>query len=83
MKIAISIFELSLGSVASIAGYNVVYGGYAGKLVSKGLIPGALLVVLDFSSARGEVKIMLQDKIVTLSKPEANALCIETFAEED
>ena len=83
MKIAISIPELSLGSAAIIAGYSRVYGGYAGKLISKGLIPGTSFVLLNSDLSRGRVQIMLRDKIITLSKPETNALCIETVAEEE
>ncbi len=83
MRITINIFELSLGSAAIIIGYNRVYGGYIGKLISKGLVPDTAFVVLDFSVAQGGVQIMLQDKILTLSKPEANALCIETMTESD
>jgi ferrous iron transport protein A len=67
MSIAINIPELSTGSVASIVGYSRVYGGYVGKLISQGLLP----------------QIMLQEKIITLSKPEVNALVVETPTEED
>ncbi len=81
MRITINIFELSLGSAAIVIGYNKVYGGYVGKLISKGLVPGTAFVVLDFSVAQGGVQIILKDKILTLSKPEANALCIEPMTE--
>lgn len=83
MKITTSIRELSLGSVAIIAGYSLVYGGYVGKLISKGLKPGTPFVVLNLALPEGAVQIMLQEKIITLSKPEVNALCIETLAEDD
>ncbi|WP_019509452.1 FeoA family protein [Pleurocapsa sp. PCC 7319] len=83
MKITTSIRELSLGSVAIVAGYSLVYGGYVGRLMSKGLIPGTPFILLNLSLAEGAVQIMLQEKIITLSKPEANALCIEDLAEDD
>jgi ferrous iron transport protein A len=82
MEITISIYELSLGSVGVVVGYSRVYGGYIGKLVSKGLIPGTPFVLLNLALKQGTVQIMLQEKIITLSKPEANALCIEPVTED-
>lgn len=83
MRIAIDISELSPGSVAVVVGYSRVYGGYVGKLISQGLLPGKDFVVLSPAMPQGAVQIMLQEKIITLSKPEVNALCIETLFEED
>lgn len=83
MKMTISIPDLSEGSVAIIVGYSQVYGGYVGKLISKGLVPGTPFVVINLSLAEGAVQIMLDKKIITLSKPEANALCIESLADDD
>lgn len=83
MKMTISILDLSEGSVAIVAGYSLVYGGYVGKLISKGLIPGTPFVVINLALAEGAVQIMLGEKIIILSKPEANALCIETLADHN
>ena len=83
MKIKTNISELSLGSVGIVAGYSAVYGGYIGKLISKGLTAGISFVVLNLNVDRGAVQIMLEDKIIILSKPEVNALCIDTLAEDD
>ena len=83
MRIATSISELFPGSTAIVVGYSRVYGGYAGKLISRGLLPGTHFVVLNLDMPHGAVQIVLPDKIITLSKPEVNALCIETIAEED
>ncbi|BAZ46177.1 FeoA family protein [Chondrocystis sp. NIES-4102] len=83
METTISIYELSLGSVAVVVGYSRVYGGYIGKLISKGLTPGTLFVLLNLALDKGTVQIMLEDKIITLSKPEANALCIESVTDDD
>ena len=82
MRISNNIFELSVGSVGIVAGYSRAYGGYIGSLISKGLIPGTDFVVLDLASDRGTVQIMLEEKIVILSKPEVNALCIDGVEEE-
>lgn len=83
MRIAINISELSPGSVAIVVGYSRVYGGYIGKLISHGLLPGKDFVVLSPAMPQGAVQIMLQEKIITLSKPEVNALCIDLFEEDN
>lgn len=83
MGLAINIPELSCGSGAIVVGYSRVYGGYVGKLISQGLLPGTPFVVLSLNMAQGAVQIMLQEKIVTLSKPEVNALVVETWLEGD
>ncbi|MEM8722845.1 MAG: FeoA domain-containing protein [Cyanobacteria bacterium P01_G01_bin.39] len=82
MRITINIFEMSPGSAATIVGYSKVYGGYVGKLISKGLLPGTQFVILNFTT-QGEVQIMLKDQIVMLSKPEVNALCVEILSDEE
>lgn len=82
MEATISIYELSIGSVGIVAGYSRVYGGYIGKLVSKGLIPGTHFILLNLSLEQGTVQVILEEKIVTLSKPEANALCVEPVTED-
>ena len=83
MKIAINILELPVGSAATVVGYSRVYGGYVGKLVSQGLLPGTPFVVLSLPIKITGVQIMLKDKIITLSKPEVNALCIEPLEEDN
>lgn len=82
MKIITDINQLSIGSVGIVAGYSLIYGGYTGKLISKGLTPGISFVLLDPNVANGAVQIMLEEKIIILSKPEVNALCIDTIAED-
>ena len=83
MQIKTNISELSLGSIGIVAGYSAVYGGYIGKLISKGLTPGISFVVLNSNLGEGAVQIMLEDKIIVLSKPEVNALCIDTAIEDN
>jgi ferrous iron transport protein A len=83
MRIAINIPELSTGSVGTIVGYSRVYGGYVGKLIAQGLLPGTPFVVLSLNLPQGAVQIMLQEKIITLSKPEVNALVVETPPEDN
>ncbi|MGL5832001.1 MAG: FeoA family protein [Waterburya sp.] len=83
MRIAINIPELSSGAVGTVVGYSRVYGGYVGKLISQGLIPGTSFVVLSLNLPQGAVQIMIQEKIITLSKPEVNALVVENSLEND
>lgn len=83
MSLAINIPELSPGSAVTVIGYSRVYGGYIGKLISLGLLPGTSLVILAIDSNQGRVQIMLQEKIITLSKPEVNALLVVTAADEE
>jgi ferrous iron transport protein A len=83
MSTAINIPELSTGSVGTIVGYSRVYGGYVGKLIAQGLLPGTPFIVLSLNLPQGAVQIMLEEKIITLSKPEVNALVVETLAEDD
>ena len=83
MSIAINIPELAPGSVAVVVGYSRVYGGYIGRLISLGLLPGTLFIILDLGLDRGAVQIMLEEKIITLSKPEVNALVVEAMSDRD
>lgn len=83
MSTAINIPELSTGSVGTVVGYSRVYGGYVGKLIAQGLLPGTPFVVLSLNLPQGAVQIMLEEKIITLSKPEVNALVVETLTEDD
>jgi len=83
MKISSNIFELPVGSVGIVAGYSRAYGGYTGSLISKGLTLGKHFVLLESILDRGTVQIMLSEKIVILSKPEVNALCVDAVVEED
>ena len=82
MSLAINIPELSAGSAAIVVGYSRVYGGYVGRLITLGLTSGTPFVVLSSNMDRGAVQIMLQEKIITLSKPEVNALIVEAVADE-
>ena len=77
MENNINIRDLSIGMAATIVGYNRIYGGYVGKLLTKDLTIGKGLVLLDKDLPEGEVKIMLEEKIVQLSKPEADAIYVE------
>ena len=83
MNIIANINQLSIGSVGIVAGYSLIYGGYTGKLISKGLTPGISFVLLDANLANGAVQIMLEEKIIILSNQVFLALCIDTLMEDD
>lgn len=83
MQVRTSVRELSLGSVATIVGYDKAYGGYIGKLIAMGLTPGTKFVVLESLTQENSVTMLLLEKVIELSKPEANALCVEEITEEE
>ncbi|ELS02963.1 FeoA-like protein [Xenococcus sp. PCC 7305] len=82
MQVRTKIRELSLGTIATVVGYEKAYGGYVGKLIAVGLTPGKKFVVLDSLSLDNRVVILLQEKIIQLYKPEADAICVEEVKEE-
>jgi ferrous iron transport protein A len=81
MEIETHIRELTTGAVGVVVGYDHSYRGYMGRLLMMGLTPGTKFVVLNTSSQQGIVKIMLETKMIELSKPEANALCVENVTD--
>ncbi|MGV2829745.1 FeoA family protein [Myxosarcina sp. GI1(2024)] len=84
MKVETSIRELSQGTVAIVVGFDRAYGGYIGKLLMKGLTPGTAFIASNVSLPAGFSEIILPTKILRLSKPEVDALCVEpiTYGEE-
>ena len=83
MHVRTSVRELSLGSVAIIVGYDKAYGGYIGKLIALGLTPGKKLIVLEHFTQEKTIAILLSEKVIHLSKPQADALCVEEIKEEE
>lgn len=83
MQVRTSIRELSLGSVAIIVGYDKAYGGYIGKLTALGLTPGTKFLVLDYFPQENSAVMLLLEKVIRLSKPEADALCVEDIKEQE
>lgn len=83
MQSRTSVRELSLGSVATVVGYDKAYGGYIGKLTALGLTPGTKFIVLEKFTPENSVAMLLPGKIVELSKPEVDALCVEDIEEEE
>jgi ferrous iron transport protein A len=83
MEFQTSIRDLGVGSVGVIVGFDRVYGGYTGKLLTMGLLPNTTFIVLSHQNRQGCVEIILPGKILTLSLPEANALCIEAIERID
>lgn len=74
MKSKIGIKDISKGSQATIVGYKTAYGGYVGKLLSKGLKVGKTLTIVDSSSSENIIEVVVEKQLVSLSKPEADAL---------
>lgn len=76
MKPKISIDQLPVNSIATIVGYNKIYGGYIGKLTIKGLTAGKSFELLDISDTEIFLKIHPEGNTVILTKPEADALYV-------
>ena len=83
MNIRTRIRELPEGSVAVIVGYDQVYGGYIGRLIKMGLKPETEFIVLCTTCPEGGVEILLKERIIKLSKSEADALCVEEIVDEE
>ena len=83
MEIRTHIRELERGSVGIVVGYEQAYGGYTGKLMKMGLKPETQFVVLCTTCAEGAVEILLKERIIKLSKSEADALCVEEVVNDE
>ena len=81
MTIRTQIQELEVGSVGIVVGYDRAYGGFMGKLIKMGLKPETQFIVLCTTCEEGAVEILLAERIIKLSKSEANALCVEEIEE--
>ncbi|MEO0947382.1 MAG: ferrous iron transport protein A [Cyanobacteria bacterium J06641_5] len=69
--------ETSVGSVVRVVGYEWIYRGYTGKLLSLGLAPGVEFIVRCLRPHDGESEIELAGRRLTLGEAEANALVVE------
>lgn len=76
MKSKIDIKELTTGSQVTIVGYKTAYGGYMGKLLSKGLTVGKTLMVVGSSQSENIIEVLVEKQLISLSKPEADALLL-------
>ncbi|MGK7960483.1 FeoA family protein [Crocosphaera sp.] len=69
--------ELPIGSIGYIVGYDKIFSGYRGKLLSMGLTPGTQFIVIRQASKNWPVILEVKGNLVKLTQPEADALCIE------
>lgn len=69
--------ETLVGSVVRVVGYEWIYRGYTGKLLSLGLAPGVEFVVRCLRPHGGAIDIELAGKQLALGAAEANALVVE------
>ncbi|HAC62754.1 MAG TPA: ferrous iron transport protein A [Cyanothece sp. UBA12306] len=76
-KIITYLREIPIGTHGYIVGYDQVFGGYRGKLSSIGLIPGTEFILIRHGSIIVPLIIEVKGNLLRLSKPEADALCIE------
>ncbi|GBF79096.1 FeoA family protein [Aphanothece sacrum] len=69
--------ELPIGFKGYIVGYDKIFGGYQGKLLSMGLSPGTEFILVCQASNNWPLIIEVDGNLLKLYKPEADALCIE------
>ena len=60
--------ELSVGSIGYIVGYDKVFKGYQGRLLS---------MLIRQASQNFPIILEVKGNLIGLNKPEANALCVE------
>ena len=73
--------ELPIGAKGYIVGYDKIFKGYQGKLLSMGLRPGTEFTLVAQASDNWSVIIEIQGNLLKLNQPEADALCIEADEE--
>lgn len=69
--------ELPIGTIGYIVGYDKIFRGYQGKLLSMGLTPGTQFIVIRQASKNWPIILEVKGNLVKLTQPEADALCIE------
>ncbi|NEP00440.1 MAG: ferrous iron transport protein A [Symploca sp. SIO2E9] len=74
--------NLAVGCRGRVVGYEMVSGGYTGRLISMGLTPGTEFTLTRHMPLGGCVEIEVQGCNLSLRKHEADALCIEEVDEE-
>ncbi len=69
--------ELPIGTIGYIVGYDKIFKGYQGKLLSMGLRPGTQFIVIRQASKNWPIILEINGNLIKLNQPEADALCIE------
>ncbi len=82
LEMATHLKDLAIGSQGYIVGYDKAFRGYIGRLLQLGLAPETRFIMIrpHFPDPFSYV-IEVQGKLIQLSRPEADALCIETVQE--
>ncbi len=73
--------KLSIGAKGYIVGYDKIFKGYQGRLLSMGLRPGTEFILVAQADENRCVIIKTQGNLLKLNQPEADALCIEVSEE--
>ncbi len=74
--------KLPVGCRGRIVGYELVTGGYKGRLLAMGLTPGTEFTVIHHEPLDDIVEIEVGGFVLSLCKHEADVLCIEEVSEE-
>lgn len=76
-KVITYLKQLPVGAKGYIVGYDRIFKGYQGKLISMGLFPGTEFILIRQASVDTPLLIEVRGNLIGLLLPEANALCIE------
>ncbi|MEL4896617.1 FeoA family protein [Crocosphaera sp. Alani8] len=69
--------ELPIGTIGYIVGYDKIFKGYQGKLLSMGLSPGTQFILVRQASKNWPILVEIKENLIRLNQPEADALCVE------
>jgi ferrous iron transport protein A len=72
--------EMVVGTRGYIVGYDCVRRGYQGKLLAMGLLPGTRFQILRAWKQGNKVELLVDDVVIALYQPEADALVVEEIA---
>ncbi|MEM8779070.1 MAG: FeoA family protein [Cyanobacteria bacterium P01_G01_bin.49] len=76
-KLTTYLRELPIGAKGYIVGYDKIFRGYQGRLLSMGLKPGTEFILVRQASRTWPLMIEVRGNLLKLNQPEADALCIE------
>ncbi len=69
--------KLPIGTIGYIVGYDKIFKGYQGKLLSMGLAPGTQFIVIRQADKHWPILLEVRGNLIRLNQPEADALCVE------
>jgi ferrous iron transport protein A len=74
--------NLPVGCRGRVVGYELVTGGYKGRLLAMGLTPGTEFTVIHYAPLDDLIQVEVRGFVLSLRKHEADVLCIEEVSDE-